>query len=312
MNLENILQTLNITYSTRDNGTRTAYVVECPYCIKGKHKDPSGAFFAEPKLTYTCWRGCGYGISSYEVLSELSGAPLKDVIDIVAEYGEGVSKTPFKLNSIDILPQLNTTPIDDTYNKYFESRGINYASIQDKVLLTPHPTYYYNVGLESVSSIRMDNRIVFPVYDSHNKLITFTGRTIESQNPLRYVFPKGCTYNMKDYGWSFDKSNDVAVIVEGPFDALKFGTHAHCCCGINFTIGFTNTIICRYKKAIVLFDPEPKAQQQARSMRSILDMFLDVAYVKYPYQHDIGDCSKDEIKTLRNLCGLDENVNHLL
>ena len=79
------------------------------------------------------------------------------------------------------------------------------------------------------------------------------------------------------------------------------GIPAVACLGINYNTGFVNTIVKNYKSAMVLFDPEPQAQKQQTKLLNELNLLIPAFSIQYPYEHDLGDCSYGELKTIKEL-----------
>lgn len=316
MNLDMILRTLNIPYDTRESGARSIYRVDCPYCHRSlKHRDYSGALFpSEDTLSYSCFRGCKPSSGgAFRVLSDISGYTLSEVYSIVNEYSTApVKNTPVKTHSKPL-----TAPKDigcnSLYASYLKGRGFVPESVVNKyrLICTPHTPYFYNNNTED-KPMNLSNRVILPVYNDLNQFVSFTGRTIEKNNTFRYVFPKRdwCPVDAKDIGFGVRKT-DTVIVVEGAIDACKM-PNSLACLGIKYSTAFVNYVTSHYKRAVVLFDPnECKAKHAERKLRSELSMLMEVIPYKYPYDWDIGDCTRSEIERICSDIGVDADTEHL-
>jgi DNA primase len=115
---------------------------------------------------------------------------------------------------------------------------------------------------------RYKDRIIFPFYQD-TKLIGWTGRALGNpQNAPRYLSSgpeiKETVFNYDQLRWG--GRNEILVIAEGPFDALKldfYGTdcelRATCIFGTSMTldqIWILNKLARNYKHTYVLLDPD--------------------------------------------------------
>lgn len=316
MNLDMILRTLNIPYDTRESSTRSIYRVDCPYCHRSmKHRDYSGALFpSENSLSYSCFRGCKPSSGgAFRVLSDISGFTISEVYSVVNEYSTTpIKNTPIKTH-FKALPVPKDIGCDSLYASYLKGRGFVPESVISKyrLICTPHTPYAYKNGEDK--PLDLSNRIIFPVYNDLNQFVSFTGRTIEKDNMLRYVFPKRewCPADAKDIGFGIRGRSDTVVIVEGAVDACKMPCSI-ACLGIKYSKAFINYITSHYKRAVVLFDPkELRAKLAERNMKNELSMLMDVTHYKYPYDWDIGDCTRVEIERICSDLGVEEDTEHL-
>lgn len=319
VNLDKILRALSIRYSTRESGNRTAYIVECPYCTKGKHKDASGAFFTNGnKISYKCWRDCKPSNGgSFRVLADISGHSIKEVFDTVNEYSDSIIVRTNDTVARKTLSKPIDIGLDEYYSNYLKKRGFipELVSSKYELMFTPHESYFFKPN-ENSKPMYLSNNIVFPVYDKWGNLLTFSGRTIEMSN-RRYTIPhkEDEVVSIKTTGVGLSTIGDVLVITEGAFDAMKIGGVA--CCGISYTPGFIKTILEYWKahkcRVCVMFDNETKAQQAQRKMESELGLIIGDSLIKYkyPFEHDLGDCTRSEIEEIQKGIGMNVNVEHL-
>lgn len=317
MNLDMILRTLNIPYDTRESGARSIYRVDCPYCHRSlKHRDYSGALFpSEDTLSYSCFRGCKPSSGgAFRVLSDISGYTLSEVYSVVNEYSTAPIKQVAPTAPSKVLKKPTDIGLSIHYQSYLNSRGFMPLLTADRynLLFTPHSYYMYHNDTED-KPIPLHNRIIFPVYNDLNQFVSFTGRTIEKNNMLRYVFPRQewCPVNAKDIGFGLRNKQDTVVIVEGAVDACKMPSSL-ACLGIKYSPAFVNYVISHYKKAVVMFDPnESRARVAQKKMECELSMLMDVQKYRYPYDWDVGDCTREEIERICSDIGVDADTEHL-
>jgi hypothetical protein len=304
MNVDKLFRILGIKYSIRHRGNNdSVYVVKCPYCSSGshKHRGDSGAFLEyNNKLRYTCWRGCSSSV--VDVLCELSGESVQDVKEALSLCSSEYKKQYEGEEKKDVFVLPEDIGLTQKYRDYLSYRGVDADYVTKKYNLRFTPPFYAYKGMN------MSNTIVFPIYNMNGRPVSFTARTTSPTAVIRYLFPKACDEEEagKDLGWGHNgiENKDFVVITEGIFDALKLdsvGIPAVACLGINYNTGFVNTIVKNYKSACVIFDPEPQAQKQQTKLINELSLLIQTTTIKFPFQHDLGDCSYGELKTIKEL-----------
>lgn len=317
MNLDMILRTLNIPYDTRESGSRSIYRVDCPYCHRSmKHRDYSGALFpSDNTLSYSCFRGCKpTSGGAFRVLSDISGFTMSEVYSVVNEY----STTPVKGVTVKTdsktLKKPENVGLTYIHKAYLHSRGFVPEVVTEKykLMFTPHHKYLYNNDTED-KAIQLDNRVIFPIYNDFNQFVSFSARSIDRKNMLRYVFPKRewCPVDAKDIGFGLRHKKDTVVIVEGAVDACKM-PQSLACLGIKYSSAFVNYVVSHYKRAVVMFDPnESRARIAQSKLERVLSLLMDVQKYRYPYDWDIGDCTREEIERICSDIGVEEDTEHL-
>ena len=146
------------------------------------------------------------------------------------EYQYILFNSPQGLTGREYLKQRNITVNTAKYWKLGFSPK-DYDPICYKSLLKENITYFWR---------RLNNRIIIPIFDSNNKLISLSGRSINNQWPkyIHYPFPARRIL----FGLNFNKDNirnkDLAIITEGQLDVISawqnnikevtcsFGAHA--------------------------------------------------------------------------------------
>ena len=300
MNAEKLFRILGIQYKIRHSGSGIIYTVKCPYCSSGvghKHHGNSGAFLVHnEKLHYTCFRGCYAPLIT--VLKDISGCEFDEIKEALALTSNDYKKQYQVEEKKEIFTLPENIGLTESYKTYLRYRGFeNVEEVAEKynLLFTPTTPYTY-------CNMNLSNCIIFPIY--HNsKPISFVARCISKTSVIRYLFPPdSCA---KDYGWSTDNDSEFVCIVEGTFDAMKLnsvGVPCLACLGINYTQSFVLNAVKRYKKACVLFDPEPQAQKQQMKLVNELGLLIPTFSIQYPYQDkDLGDCKREELLVVKEL-----------
>lgn len=318
LNLETILHTLHVRFSTRESGSRVFYTVSCPFCSpSAKHKGASGAFTCSGNnLVYTCWRGCKHTQGAVGMLSEISGQPIRHVYKVLSENSDNTFYRKAIYTPSKALKSPENIGLDSIYASYLKARGFIPEELVKAypIIFTPHSYYEYK---NTKDILYLGNHIVFPVYNKYNELTSFTARNVIPNSPRRYTIPKreDEVVSIKTSGYNMNSENDILVITEGVFDALKGDFCA--CMGISYTTGFVDTVLEYWKqwrcKVCVMFDPEKQAQRQQRKLESALQLIIgdDLVKYKYPYEHDLGDCTKEEIQRIHNDLGIKRNLYYL-
>ncbi len=205
---------------------------------------------------------------------------------------------------------VKSTNFHDTLNcpEFFDEKLLN------KVI--PNHDYWTNRGISPetmdlfkggvVSSGRMFNRYVFPIYNSRKQIVGFTGRTLNEHkikwfhrgNTSKWVYP--AFLNLK-----YLRNKQQVIFVEGIGDMLKLWE-----CGIknvlvNFGLNINNSLLSflfkiRPNKIYLAFDnDESKAGYNAAvKAKENLQNHFDSAKIKIslPTKNDFGEMSDEEIR----------------
>jgi len=149
------------------------------------------------------------------------------------------------------------------------------------------------------------NRIIIPIYLG-GKLVSWTSRTIIAGREPRYknlaneesvIDPKKIFFNLDNcYGKS-------VVLLEGPFDVLRFGDNGICGFGITLTKTQVLYLSERFNKIYLLFDSQRIAQKKAREYGMTLqghglDVYIVDAFSDYGCK-DAGEMPPFKMKQLK-------------
>jgi 5S rRNA maturation endonuclease (ribonuclease M5) len=178
-------------------------------------------------------------------------------------------------------------------HSYWRKRGVSDSTLS-----------FFEGGV--VSSGKMANRYVFPIFNSQNRIVGFTGRSVNNHrikwfhrgNTSRWVYP--AFFNLK-----YLKNTREVIFVEGVGDMLKLWD-----CGIkntlvSFGLNINNSILnflfkIRPKKIYISFDNDESnaGEKAAERVRSKLLKHFDEHKIKIALasKKDFGEMSEDEIK----------------
>jgi DNA primase len=143
-------------------------------------------------------------------------------------------------------------------------------------------------------------RIIVPVFDRGN-CISFTARdaTNKASTPYLNCPNDKAYYDIRDTVYNLDNSTapDV-IVVEGVTDVWRIGDNTVATFGIKYTPHQVLTLT-QYRRCFILFDAEPKAQEQADMLAKDLSTVVsEVIRLELP-QGDPAEMSEDDVKSLR-------------
>ena len=259
MNITQLFEDFYVPFITEGKNCSPGWVtVHCPYC-----DDPSTHLGYNLSRDYfRCWR-CGWKPFT-ATLAKLLNVDEKQIFHIVSQY-QGSSRIrmerpqtfsqPFKYPN-------GTLPMFQQHRQYLIKRGFD----------PDHLTKIWNLhGTGPVSLLGKSDyshRIIAPIW-WNGKEVSFQARDITNKAKLRYkACPKNReTIHHKDilYGKQAEWG-DVGICVEGITDVWRFGVKSFATFGIEFKIHQVKVMAENFKKVVVIFDPEPQAQKQARRL----------------------------------------------
>jgi DNA primase len=233
--------------------------ISCPFC-----RDPKahGGFNIE-KGYYSCWR-CG-GHDLVDVIAALERIKPHEAVSKLVGYEissppRGTLKIRKKNAGTASLP-LGCGPLAAIHKSYLKKRNFDPDFLEAK----------YNLqGTGPVGPYRL--RIIAPIYLDRT-LISYQGRDVTGKAEIPY---KACPKDQeavehKDSLYNVDNARDTAIVVEGIFDVFRMGDGAVATFGVGFRWTQVEMMAERFKKVILLYDGEPKAQAQARKIVNALN-----------------------------------------
>lgn len=288
IDFQRLLQDYHITYWTEGNNVTAGWVnIQCPMC--DDHSNHGG--FSPEKEFYNCWR-CGWHPvedviekiipvkNPWAILKEYRGL-IQQRINVKKGRGSGVNELVFPPG---------TGPMEYLHKRYLYDRGFDPDYLEKK---------YHLKGTNHRGPYKF--RIIIPIYFD-GKLVSYQGRDITGRSSLRYktcapenevIHHKTILYGMDDI------PDDTAIVVEGVLDAWKLGPGAICPFGTTVTMQQINLLSKRLKRAFILFDSEPKAQESAHHLALSLEgVGLEVEQLTLTTKGDPGDLSIQEAQKL--------------
>jgi len=206
----------------------------CPY-----HGESNPSFgiridFSYKRGLFQCW-SCGENGNLIKLLSYLDECSIYTVLD--------------KLRS-QYIDEIKLDDIIDLYNKKFNN--YEYVKIYDELILEkfkePYDKYkdylidrgiieeYIDIfNIKCCDKGVLSNRIIIPIYDEKNRLISYDARSIYGRKPkaikLKDSDSKHALFGLNN----IEEITDYIVIVEGEFDAIylqQYGYNAIALLGI--------------------------------------------------------------------------------
>lgn len=244
---------------------------------------------------YFCWRCGGNGKYVDYILSLLLHLSIKETKEIIKQYG-------FTLSSQDMAKKIivgskefkfpsGTQELSPAHKKYLEGRNFDPEKlIKTWRLMSTGPT-------STLNKTEYKNRIIIP-YEWDDKIVSFDSRSISltASHEKRY---KACPKEFEIiehkhilYGKQREWK-DKMVLVEGPTDVWRLGTHSFAVSGIQFTNEQVRYVSRVFKRVAVCFDEDPQATIQAIKIVAELK-FRGVDAFKVDIKGDPGSMSQED------------------
>ena len=203
-------------------------------------------------------------------------------------------KQPKKVDE-SILEQIQ--PVHD----YWLNRGISLETLQ-------------NFGGGVVENGRMKNRYVFPIFDSKNKLVGLSGRSLDKDPKIKWKhlgqkdqwkYPAQCNFKLL-------KGCEQCFLVESIGDMLKLWESGVKTAIVLFGLGLSTATLnllikCNPKKIYICTNNDNHKSfnsglESAGKIKNKLEKFFDPAKIitKLPPKNDFGEMSVMEIKDFLN------------
>jgi len=288
--IEALLDNINIDYQTSGkNISRHCIGLSCPFC-----DDTSthlGIF--KTNKNYSCW-ACGVKGSLPKLLKELTRLNWVEVFKLIQTHS-GSSKA-FKLPDLyqesEKLAELNTRVLSGIkqglaprHRAYILSRGLNPYYLEQKYKL-----------MSGTEIGKFKHRLIIPIFE-REKMVSFIGRDITGVAKLRYknLAVSESIVPVKEAIYNLDDVDDVAILVEGPFDVWTVDPYGIGIMGIKITpLQLYKLYVKRLKKIIVCLDQA--AQKQAKKIALELSTFIpDVKMVIIQSGTDPNEAAPSEI-----------------
>ena len=302
----------------------------CPF-----HNEKTGSFsVSEDKQIYKCF-GCGAGGSVFNFIMDIEKVEFPESIEILAkkigikvEYEQGQSKESASLNSElflihDLANTIYTDNIEETPTiiDYLHKRGLEGDTISnfeigysktsyDQVLKTMQKKNFSSKSMKESGLFvetkkgyidRFRNRVMFPIHDYRGQVKAFGGRTMDKENPAKYMNSPETSIYIKSkllYGLWKTKKNIInkkdIIIVEGYMDFLKLYQsgidNVVATSGTAFTQAYATQIKRLCDKAYLLPDGDDAGRKAAiRAGYILLQFGIEANIVEIPDGIDPDD-----------------------
>lgn len=297
---ESICKQLDIPYWTSGkNNVEGCLTIHCP-CCPDNDPDPSRHGNLNPSDgSYSCWRCKGSHPSV--VIARAAHISVQAASDLIRKYTTGVAsvkREEVKMANSITLPG-SYTPLD-IHRNYLEGRGFDVGELK----------FYHGIKftgmMEKWEGMNWQFRIIIPVFDRQNRLVSFQGRDVTGKQD-RYLFPpkekqvRDCKTLL--YGAEMCGKKDALLVVEGVMDAWKLGAGAVCTFGSSVTQEQVLEMS-HWRRVFLAFDNEPAAVQHARDVAKQLSSLGTESFIvntdfgldSQGNVRDVGDLSVSEAR----------------
>lgn len=276
VDFEAICTQLEIPFWTSGkNNAPGCLTIHCP-CCPPNDPDPSRHGNLDPETGgYSCWR-CK-GSHPAVVIARAGRISVQAAQDLIRKNTTGdvnVQRKNFEYAQEIKLP--GSQRPEEIHTKYLNSRGFDVDEL----------IFYYGIRftgmMERWNGTDWGFRIIIPVFDEKNELVSFQGRAIFKQQEPRYLFPpkerqiQDCKTLL--YGANLCGGEKSVVVVEGVMDAWKGGRGVVCTFGTSVT-NEQIYALSKYRRVLLAFDNEPAAKEHARDLARQLSAIGTEVYI---------------------------------
>lgn len=285
LDIQSLLGDIGVSYWTSGKNVTSGWTsVSCPAC---GDRSNHGAFSPNGKV-YSCFR-CGKHslkkILSYYTSWEEAGILISNYSNIL-NYRE---QTNIERASRVEWPPPNAVKMPSLHAQYLHKRGYDPQQLRELYDIQ----CCYHTG-------DMKYRIVIPVYQN-GIVVSYVGRDVTGKASLPYknLAERNSILPVKETVFNLDSIHKTAIICEGPFDAMRFGTHGVCIWGLQYTATQTKLLASHLERCVICFDSESVAKQKAHELGSELAFQgVDVEILTIDAA-DPGELSKKEAEEIK-------------
>ncbi len=209
----------------------------CPFCgdsAKDKLKSRGYIFENKGDVLYKC-HNCGIATGLTQLINHI--APTLKREYILEKYRHSPSsrksikktedffktnKAPaIKVDPLKHLTCLDLCDINHPARAYIRQRQIPSHQISRLFYTETFKEWTNTIVKNKFKDIKKDEgRIVIPFFDKDDNLIAFQGRSLDENNPLRYITIKVTEDECKIFGLDKIDESKPVFVVEGPIDSL--------------------------------------------------------------------------------------------
>lgn len=276
VDFEAICKQLDIPYWTSGkNNVAGCLTIKCP-CCPPDDPDPSRHGNLDPETgSYSCWR-CK-GSHPAVVIARAGRISVSAAGELIRKNSDGRTSRRFEETVMAESISLPGSQVpQDIHRKYLEGRGFDVEEL----------CFYHGIRftgmMEKWNGVDWGFRIIIPVFDMRNRLVSFQGRALFEKQEPRYLFPPK-SKQVRDcktllYGSELCAGMDRIVVAEGVMDAWKLGRGAVCTFGTGVSPEQVLEMS-KWKKVYLAFDNEPAATEHARDVAKQLSALGTEAYI---------------------------------
>ncbi|MGB5822533.1 MAG: DNA primase [Proteocatella sp.] len=255
----NIVDIVGDYVTLKNNGTN--YKACCPF----HHENTPSFVVSENKQIFKCF-GCGKSGDAIKFIEFIENVDFIEAVKILAEkLNMEIPQTEnginFSANSVNnILKEINTLAARFYYKKLVNSKNaIEYLKERD---ISPDMIKEFGLGYSDNNAdelikvlkekfsqkqlidsgivvgkndgiyLRFRNRIMFPIFDSRNKVIAFGGRQLDNYGPKYLNSPETNIFSKKENLYAFNIArknivNNSIFLVEGYMDVIKMHQYGY-------------------------------------------------------------------------------------
>jgi DNA primase len=240
----------------------TDYIGLCPF-----HSEKTPSFAVNDfKRFFYCF-GCHVGGDVISFISQTTGLSYKEAaLKLASDYKIEIPSSAAVRQELDEFDKIHSTleAALEFYRKnltlegikYLNNRGISQDIINKfEIGYAPaHNSMRKNLEAKGIPLLMLDkagliakkdqslyevfrDRIIFPIRNSHNKIIAFGGRTLKDiqpkylNSPETLLFKKNEVFYGENFAYTSCYKNNRSIVVEGYMDLIKM-----------YTNGFTETV----------------------------------------------------------------------
>ena len=341
MNFDNVKQTVRDATDFADVVSQYTTLKPAGKRMKGlspftNEKTPS--FFVDPEAgIYYCF-STNKGGDMFTFVQEMEGVSFREALKILADragitidtHGASSPKHDYT-NLYHILESTSRVfekNINTNVKKYLSDRGITeemikrwgigYAPDAWNTLCTPQTPNldeYVQAGIcikkESNVYDRFRGRVIFPFYDTRNRIIGFSGREYPGKTGAKYInSPESPLFNKSNFLYGlhlakqYIRKYDFSILTEGPVDAImahKAGYYvAVATSGTAVTIEHIQQLQRLSNRLLIAFDGDIAGTRAAlRVITMALSEGMDVKIVPIPDGTDPADMILEDAEQFR-------------
>jgi DNA primase len=295
MNIPEILNELKIPFWDEGRNVKKGWHnIRCPFC-----DDKSNHGGISPSGFYKCWR-CDGG-TLLNALSRITKFSKSEIMRILKKYNyEAHFEKPMlgeKLHSLQSVPGSKLSPM---HHDYLLGRDYDSFALEAKYGLR-------GTGIAgNWQGKDFSYRLIIPVKDIDGNLISFLGRDITGKQELRY---KNCPKELSAkpvketlYNIEIAKDFDVVFVVEGVFDLWRIDKpQSVATFGIELSQSQVK-LLSMFRKIVFIFDPEEKAQHNAKTYAQRISATGCDAYTldlrTAGFEKDLADMNHAELQSV--------------